>query len=224
VTNTKLNDMAEGTVKARTASGTGDPQDVTLSDFAASIQADVLAGQTGDRVVVSDAAGLITTDSNLTFESTGDQLTLGIPSPATSNGGFMQAYEAVSVGHYLTSWGTGVASFVRGILSRGTKASPTAAQAEDVEFRVRASAHNGSTYANSNLEVRFIANENQAVGAHGSRIEFYTTPDGSTTLTKVMTLQDDGNVNIESGKSYLVDGVAVSGNSLISNKRSWFLC
>ena len=223
VTNTKLNDMAEGTVKAKITAGTGDPEDVTLADFATEIQPLVLAGQTGDRVVISDTSGLITTDSNLTFESTGDQLTLGIPSPATSNGGFMQAYEAVSVGHYLTSWGTGVASFVRGILSRGTKASPTAAQAEDVEFRVRASAHNGTTYPGSNLEVRFVANENQAVGAHGSRIEFYTTPDGSTTLTKVMTLQDDGNVNIESGKSYLVNGSPISGGGA-SSMRSWFLC
>jgi len=93
-----------------------------------------------------------------------------------------------------------------------------------VEFRIRASAHNGTTYPGSNLEVRFIANENQAVGSHGSRIEFYTTPDGSTTLTKVMTLQDDGNVNIESGKSYLVNGVPVSGSNYIAKKRSWFLC
>jgi len=223
VTNAKLANMAEGTVKARTASGTGDPQDITLSDFAASIQADVLAGQTGDRVVISDSSGAITTDSNLSFAATTDQLTLGVASPVTSNGGFMQAYESVSVGHYLTTWGTSVASFIRGILARGTAASPTAVQAEDVEFRIRASAHNGTTYPSSNLEVRFIANENQAVGSHGSRIEFYTTPDGSTTLTKVMTLQDDGNVNIESGKSYLVNGSPISGGGA-SSMRSWFLC
>ena len=224
VTNTKLNDMAEGTVKARTSSGTGDPEDVTFFDFATAIQADVLSGFTGDRVAVTDAAGAITTDSNLTYNATSDQLALGVTSPVTSNGGLMQAYEAVSVGHYLTTWGTSVASFIRGIFARGTAASPTAAQLDDVEFRVRASAHNGTTYASSNMEIRFIADENQAVGSHGSRIEFYTTPTGSTTLTKVMTLQSDGNINIQSGKEYRVNGVAVSGNSLIANKRSWFLC
>jgi hypothetical protein len=224
VTNTKLNDMAEGTVKARTSAGTGDPEDVTFFDFATAIQADVLSGFTGDRVAVTDAAGAITTDSNLTYNATSDQLALGVTSPVTSNGGLMQAYEAVSVGHYLTTWGTSVASFIRGIFARGTAASPTAAQLDDVEFRVRASAHNGTTYASSNMEIRFIADENQAVGSHGSRIEFYTTPTGSTTLTKVMTLQSDGNINIQSGKEYRVNGVAVSGNSLIANKRSWFLC
>jgi len=225
VTNTKLNDMAEGTVKARTASGTGDPQDVTLSDFAASIQADVLAGQTGNRVVISDTSGNITTDSNLTYDATNDKLEVGIGAPGLSAGGFAQAYEGVSVGHLMVTWGDTFASFIRGIFSRGTKASPTAAQAEDVQFRVRASSHDGSAYANSNMEIRFIANENQSNTAHGSRIEFYTTPDGSTTLTKVMTLQDDGNVNIESGKSYLVNGSPISGGSSISaNQRSWFLC
>jgi len=225
VTNAKLANMAEGTVKARTASGTGDPQDVTLSDFAASIQADVLAGQTGDRVVISDTSGNITTDSNLTYDATNDKLEVGIGAPGLSAGGFAQAYEGVSVGHLMVTWGDTFASFIRGIFSRGTKASPTAAQAEDVQFRVRASSHDGSAYANSNMEIRFIANENQSNTAHGSRIEFYTTPDGSTTLTKVMTLQDDGNVNIESGKSYLVNGSPISGGSSISaNQRSWFLC
>ena len=225
VTNAKMANMAEGTVKAKITSGTGDPEDTNLADFATEIQPLVLAGQTGDRVVISDSSGAITTDSNLSFAAMTDQLTLGVASPVTSNGGFMQAYESVSVGHYLTTWGTSVASFIRGILARGTAASPTAVQAEDVEFRIRASAHNGTTYPGSNLEVRFIANENQAVGSHGSRIEFYTTPDGSTTLTKVMTLQDDGNVNIESGKSYLVNGSPISGGaSTQSNQRSWFLC
>jgi hypothetical protein len=226
VTNAKLDNMVEGTVKARISAGTGDPQDVTLADFATEIQPLVLSGLTGDKVAITDTSGAITTDSNLTYDAANDKLGLGVASPVTSNGGFMQAYEGTSVGHYLTTWGTSVASFIRGVFARGTAASPTAAQADDVEFRVRASAHNGSTYASSNLEVRFLANENQAVGAHGSRIEFYTTPDGSTTLTKVMTLQDDGNINIESGKSYLVDGSPISGggSSSQSNQRSWFLC
>ena len=129
----------------------------------------------------------------------------------------------MSVGHLLVTWGDTFASCIRGIFARGTKASPTAAQAEDVQFRVRASSHDGSAYANSNMEIRFIANENQSNTAHGSRIEFYPTPDGSTTLTKVMTLQDDGNINIESGKSYLVNGSPISGGGA-SSMRSWFLC
>jgi hypothetical protein len=224
VTNTKLNDMAEGTVKARVSAGTGDPEDVTLFDFATAIQTDVLSGFTGDRVLVTDSAGAVITDSNLTYTSTLDTLELGIGAPGISSGGFAQAYEGVSVGHLMVTWGASFASFIRGIFSRGTKASPTAAQADDVQFRVRSSSHDGAAYANSNMEIRFLANQNQTSTAHGSRIEFYTTPDDSTTLTKVMTLQSDGNINIESGKEYRINGVAVSGNSLITSKRSWFLC
>ena len=106
-----------------------------------------------------------------------------------------------------------MASFVRGVFARGTKSSPTAAQANDVEFRVRASAYDGSTYPSSNMELRFLADENQGSSAHGSRIEFYTTPTGTTTLTKVMTLGNDGNVNIEAGKEYRVNNVSIGGGT-----------
>jgi hypothetical protein len=226
VTNAKLDNMVEGTVKARVSAGTGDPQDVTLADFATEIQPLVLSGLTGDKVVVTDTSGAITTDSNLTYDAANDKLELGIGAPGLSAGGFAQSYEGVSVGHLLVTWGSSFASYIRGIFARGTKTSPTAALLDDVQFRIRSSSHDDSTYANSNMEVRFIANENQTSTAHGSRIEFYTTPDGSTTLTKVMTLQADGNVNIESGKSYLVDGSPISGggSSSQSNQRSWFLC
>ncbi len=225
VTNARLDNMVEGTVKARVSAGTGDPEDVLLADFATEIQSLVLSGQTGDRVVVTDSSGNITTDSNLTYDTVNDKLELGIGAPGLSAGGFAQSYEGVSVGHLLVTWGSTFASYIRGIFARGTKTTPTAAQLDDVQFRIRSSSHDDTTYANSNMEVRFIANENQTSTAHGSRIEFYTTPDGSTTLTKVMTLQDDGNVNIEAGKSYLVNGSPISGGSSISaNQRSWFLC
>ena len=167
---------------------------------------------TANRVVIS-GTGTATTDSNFTYDASTTRLELGIGVPANSNGGFGQAYEGVSVGHFLATWGSGLASFVRGVFARGTKSSPTAAQANDVEFRVRASAYDGSTYPSSNMELRFLADENQGSSAHGSRIEFYTTPTGTTTLTKVMTLGNDGNVNIEAGKEYRVNNVSIGGGT-----------
>ena len=204
VTNAKLNNMAEGTVKARLSTGTGDPEDVTLTDLGTALGVAPVT-YTADRVLIS-GTGTATTDSNLTYDATNDRLELGIGVPANSNGGFGQAYEGVSVGHYLATWGSTFASFIRGVFARGTKASPTAAQADDVEFRVRASAHDGSTYPSSNMEIRFLANENQSNTAHGSRIEFYTTPNGSTTLTKAATITNDGDIDLAAG-TYNIAGV-----------------
>jgi len=68
------------------------------------------------------------------------------------------------------------------------------------------------------MEVRFIANENQTNTAHGSRIEFYTTPDASTTLTKAFTIGADGNVNIEAGKTYNINGTPMTGGGAVFDR------
>ena len=217
VTNAKLDNMAEGTVKARLSTGTGDPEDVTLSALSTALGISTPT-YTADRVLIS-GTGTATTDSNLTYDATNDRLELGVGVPANSNGGFGQAYEGVSVGHYLTTWGSTFASFVRGIFARGTKASPTAAQADDVEFRVRASAHDGSTYPASNMEIRFLANENQSNTAHGSRIEFYTTPNSSTTLTKAATITNDGDIDLAAG-TYNIAGVPHTHTSIPNFQRN----
>lgn len=216
VDNTKLANMAEGTVKARTTAGTGDPEDITLASLATALG--VPFGLTASRVAITDGSGNITVDAQLTYDASTNQLQVGAGSAVSANDSIMQAADGASTGHILTSWGTAVASYVRGIFARGTKASPTAAQADDPEFKLRGAAHDGSTYPSSNTEIRFVANENQSSGAHGGRVEIWTTPDASTTLTKAFTVQADGNVNIESGKTYNINGSPMTGGGAVFDR------
>lgn len=94
-------------------------------------------------------------------------------------------------------------------MARGTKGTPTAAQADDIGMRYRGSAYDGTgTVLNSatGAEIRFIANENQDATHHGMRAEIWTTPNGSTTESKAFTINADGTVNIASGKTYNING------------------
>ena len=81
-------------------------------------------------------------------------------------------------------------------------------------IKVRGRAYDGTAYGNTSAEIRYVVDEDHAVGAHGTRIELYTTPVTTATLTKVMTIQEDGNINIEAGKEYQIDGVPVGGGSI----------
>lgn len=97
--------------------------------------------------------------------------------------------------HNIASWGTGNYSSMRGILARGTKASPTAAQADDIGMRFRGSAYDGTGLVLSSAtgaEIRFVANENQSATNHGMRAEIWTTPNASTTEAKTLVIGEGG--------------------------------
>lgn len=159
-----------------------------------------------DTQVQFNDGGAFGADAGFVFDKANDSLQLGGSPPSVTASAFTQVAEGVSAGHLLFTWGSGFASYIRGFFARGTVASPTAVQADDPEFRVRGAAYDGASYPSSNAEILFLANENQDATHHGSRVEIHTTPNASTTLTKVFTAKNDGNVNIEAGKQYQVNG------------------
>lgn len=122
-----------------------------------------------------------------------DSIRVGIDPPvAETDGSISQAQDGLSVGNTLWTWGTGLASFVTGIFARGTKASPTAAQADDVALKLRGRFHDGTGYGSTSAEIRHVADETHDATGHGTRIESYTTPIDSTTLTLAHTIGSDG--------------------------------
>ncbi len=122
-----------------------------------------------------------------------DSIRVGIDPPiAGTDGGISQAQEGVSVGNFLWTWGTGFASFITGMFSRGTKASPTQALTGDIALKLRGRFHDGTNYGNTSAEIRHVADETHDATGHGTRIESYTTPIDSTTLTLAHTIGSDG--------------------------------
>ena len=75
----------------------------------------------------------------------------------------------------------------------------------------------GAGWTDSRLEIRFVADGDWASGDTPTRIELYTCPDGSGTLTLAMTIGSDGNVNIASGKTYNINGSPHSHTGLVTN-------
>jgi hypothetical protein len=112
-----------------------------------------------------------------------DSIQIGVAPPtAEADGGMSQGSEGVSVGNLLWTWGTSVSSFITGLRARGTKASPTAAQANDDGLRLGARFHDDSTYGNTSARIKLTAAETHSSSDHGTKILFETTPLGSTTI------------------------------------------
>lgn len=166
--------------------------------------------QIANRLLVSNASGQVGTSEKLIFDDTTSTLTFGeVEAGSIANHYFSFTPGASSIFNIHT-WGVGFASAIKGVFARGTKASPTAVLLDDPLMKFRGAGYDGTTAVGSSPtagEIRVTANQNFTNSAHGTRVEIYTTPDGGTTLTKALTVQADGSVNIEAGKKYLIGGV-----------------
>ena len=159
--------------------------------------------QTAKRILISDASGNIGTSDYLAYDDTTRILTMG-----EAIGGFVQSViwnlsSSISRVLNMITWGAGSSSRFKGTFARGSISAATAAQSGDTLVRFSGAGYDGVTSiqnASTSVELRFVSSELQSNSSHGTQIEFYTTPTGTTTLTKVMTLGNDGNVNIEAGK------------------------
>jgi hypothetical protein len=128
----------------------------------------------------------------------GDFETSDIP---TSPYSIQQASTGSSVANFLATYGATFASYITFVFGRGTKSSPTAAQADDVIGRIRGRAYDDAgNVGTTSVEMRLIANETHDGSGHGTRIEFHTTPDNSTTLTEGPTIEADGHIDANSHK------------------------
>lgn len=161
-----------------------------------------------DTEIQFNDGGAFGADSELTFNKTTKVLKLG--SPASSVGdeaNFIQSSDSVSVGHLLETIGAAITSYVTGIRGRGTTDAPAAVLADDILLKLRGRAYDGAgSLAGTSAAIYLVANEDYDSGSHGARIEIWTTPSGSTTLTLAATIRSDGNMDIASGKKYYVNG------------------
>ena len=139
-------------------------------------------------------SGVFGADDEFEYTLGGQIISLGRDAGAEASAVWSWQTGGISF-HNLASWGTGNYSSIRGILARGTKAFPTAAQADDIAMRFRGSAYDGVGLVLSSAtgaEIRFVANENQSATNHGMRAEIWTTPNGSTTEAKTLVIGEGG--------------------------------
>ena len=174
----------------------------TLSDYVA-----IALAVTG-RMLITDASGNVTTVDNLIYDLTNKIMVQGATSAVIGGANSQELIgDGASAGKIIASFGTAVNGFLAFVRGRGTKASPSAIQSGDVIGAVRGRAYysTGSSLSNTQVDIEMIATENWSTTARGCKIVISTTPNGSTTKTVVLTIDQDGNVNIPSG-TYNING------------------
>lgn len=81
--------------------------------------------------------------------------------------------------------------------SRGTPATQTPIQNADQLFSVEARGYDGAAYGtNADAAIRMMATQNWTPTAHGTRLLFSTTENGSTSLFARVAIDHDGDVGI----------------------------
>lgn len=95
----------------------------------------------------------------------------------------------------------GILAFVAG----GTLASQDEVLLNQVLWQVTAKAYNGTDFKDAG-RIRVVATQNHDGTSSGVKWEVYVVPNGSNTEVLALTIDQDGNVNIASGKQYRVNG------------------
>lgn len=151
-------------------------------------------------------AGAFGASSDFAYDDIGKVLYLGDTSADRTSihrFGFAAAGNAT---HSLYTWGSGLVSKLSATFHRGTSASPTATQNADDMLWLQAAGWDGVDANNSSARIKMTAAENFDTTHHGTNVEVYATPTGSTTLTKILTFLGSGHVDIATGKEYRVNG------------------
>ena len=99
------------------------------------------------------------------------------------------------------------------LFANGAEGSESFAVANENIGRIDSRPWAGTDYAtNSAAYMQFVANENQASGSLGSRIEFATVADGSSSASLAMTIEADGSLSLESHD--ILNANSINANSL----------
>jgi hypothetical protein len=96
--------------------------------------------------------------------------------------------------------------------SRGTETAPTASQSGDALGFYQFGSHDGTNF-NRGAWIQGLATENHTVSARGTAISFQTTPNGSTTITEGMRLDQGGRVTKPLQPSFHAHGANVFASS-----------
>ena len=155
-----------------------------------------LADAAGDsKLIIRDSGdadvATIDSDGNITGHLSGNVIADDISGDTEDNTNFTLDLQK--------SQANNVYSIIRLLRSRGTIASPSAAQSGDILGRLAWRAyHSGSAWQNTAL-IEAVAGENHTATNQGTRIVFYRRLNGTAVDDQVLALAADGNVRLDLG-------------------------
>ena len=157
---------------------------------------------------VGDAANVSPTDAVLTIHNASVGIGTTVP-----NGGLDVVDPS---GIAARNYGTNSGGVFKGYAARGTEASPTATQIDDVLFQIGGLGYRtGGFSSTSVVGVRGVAAQNFTSSAQGTYLQFLTTPTGATSANERMRIDPGGNVGIgtssPNGKLDVKGSIVMSG-------------
>jgi hypothetical protein len=156
-----------------------------------------LPALTSGSVLFSNGTTIAQDNSNLFWDDTNNRLGIGTNAP-TSILHLVGQDSSVSVftqSYYVNTQGNAPGFTLQ--RARGTISSPTSLLSDDVIAGFFASGyHSGGAFGANTTAFRFVASQNFTSTAQGTRIEFFTTPNGSTTRAERLRITDAGNLLI----------------------------
>lgn len=100
---------------------------------------------------------------------------------------------------------------IRGRFATGTIASPSGMVTGNNAMVFQAYGHDGTAYSSGvQWSINFTAADNWAVGDHGAKIAFFTTPNATTTITNSWTMDQDGTM-LSNGIAFASLGTPTNG-------------
>lgn len=121
----------------------------------------------------------------------------------------MQAADAAVGGMEWASYGAAAQNVLAGIIAGNTSASPTATPTALNMFNLRGYGYTGSAFAVGGL-ITIHSTQLWAVGAQGTQIDLYTTPNSTTALAIAMSLYPSGGVGIGTSADPGINNIAAA--------------
>lgn len=112
-------------------------------------------------------------------------------------------------------------AFFTGSRSRGTIASSTAIELNDIVTGIKAIGFNGTDFEFAGF-LCFTADENWSVGNNGMRFEIFTTANGSATQTKNFEIGSDGTANFEGNiiTNAILESILPNGSVFVGDENN----
>jgi hypothetical protein len=128
----------------------------------------------------------------------------------------MQAADASFGGMEWVSYGSSPGNILTGAVAGGTSASPTATPAQKSMFNLRGYGYTGSAWALGGIII--IRSNNAWTGSsQGSMIDFYTTPEASTTIALAASFNASGGFSIGTATDPGIGGLQINGQTFVPN-------
>lgn len=146
-----------------------------------------------DKAVQYNRDGRFGGEKAFTYDETNDNLILGpYTPPAAGSKTIHQINQGGSPAHLFWAFTNSYAPFIAFLKANGDSTTPTALLADEIIGRIRGRGHDGTNYSSTQMEIRLLAKENWDGSGHGTYFEIYITPENSTTLTKIATIDENG--------------------------------